>query len=152
MIRIAEAKDIDALLMLCEQVQDLHLQNDSAHFKQFDKEKISNWFIDKLNDPKSNIWVFSDNAIIVGYVLVIDKTKLETEFTKTHNFSEIEHLVVDVNFRGRGIGGELLQQAIQFAKSQNMNVEVSAWAFNTSAQELYKKNRFAERSVRYHLL
>lgn len=152
MLRIAEVKDIDALLMLCKQVQDLHLKNEPAYFKKFDKEKIKTWFMERFDDAKSTIWVFSEGELVVGYALGINKTKPETEFTKQHNFFEVEHLVVDVNFRGRGIGGELLQQAIQFAKSQNMNVEVSAWAFNTSAQELYKKNRFAERSVRYHLL
>jgi ribosomal protein S18 acetylase RimI-like enzyme len=64
------------------------------------------------------------------------------------NIALVNNLVVDERFRRRGLGEELLQQAITHCRLHDV-VELHLWtdANNTQAQRLYERTGFVRRAV-----
>lgn len=60
----------------------------------------------------------------------------------------IEELVVDEPFRGRGLGGSLLDAVVAFGAEKGCaEVSVSTMTTNTAALDLYRKHGFGDEAV-----
>lgn len=60
----------------------------------------------------------------------------------------ITELVVDQNFRGKGIGAQLMDEAVKAAKTRGMDeIEVGTERENTGAQRFYRRCGFDEEFV-----
>ena len=76
-------------------------------------QNIFNSFIDKLNNNHI-ILVIEDNLknCIIGTITILIEQKLIRNFGKV---AHIEDVVIDKDFRGKGIGKLLIQEAIKIA-------------------------------------
>ncbi len=65
-----------------------------------------------------------------------------------HGFGEIG-MLVDRDWRGRGVGSALIQAAIGLARQQGLHkLSLEVFAGNTAAIALYRKCRFLEEGLR----
>lgn len=109
-------------------------------------EKFQEIYKLKLTDENSYYIVAVENEQIVGILTAELQTKLHRE--KKQIF--IEDLVVDEKCRNRGIGKELLQNAINYAKSNDCDiVELTSYIDNEKAHKFYENNGFIKHSYKF---
>lgn len=109
-------------------------------------EKFQEIYKLKLTDENSYYIVAVENEQIVGILTAELQTKLHRE--KKQIF--IEDLVVDENCRNRGIGKELLQNAINYAKNNACDiVELTSYIDNEKAHKFYENNGFIKHSYKF---
>jgi ribosomal protein S18 acetylase RimI-like enzyme len=67
-------------------------------------------------------------------------------------YGHIEDVLVDPDFRGRGLAEALIRHAVEAAREKNLTrVEVNALTTNQPARKLYEKLGFSTDSVAYEL-
>lgn len=109
-------------------------------------EKFNEIYKLKLNDPYSYYIVAIENNKIVGVLTAELQVKLHRENMQCF----VEDLVVDKEYRNRGIGKALLQNAIDYAKSKNCNVvELTTYLNNEKAIKFYEANDFIKHSYKF---
>ena len=85
----------------------------------------------------------------VGYLMAELVPHEETPFTSALTVLHIQHLAVDEDFRGQGIGQALLAEAGQEATRRGCDVlQLACWSFNQAAQAFFTANGFAAYQVR----
>ena len=147
MIRRAGLKDIDGILILLDQIADLHragrpdiFKNEGKKYNKDDIEKI-------LENNMHAVFVAIDNSIeniniINGYCFTQFK-KPSHPVLKDITTLHIGDFCVDENLRGTGIGKMLFGAVLDFAKEQNVyNIDLNVWAFNENAVKFYEKLGF----------
>ena len=83
-----------------------------------------------------------DNQI-AGYVAIQSRVKADKIHEIDYEYAYISDLVVLPEYRGLGYGRALLDEAIEFAKSQKAKlIRISVAAQNTPANKLYEENGF----------
>lgn len=126
-IREAIIDDVKALKKLCSQ-----LGYDAS------EEVIRSNLINLQKKPYSKVYVSSENEYVIGY---ISFEKYETLYIQPG--INITGLVVDTNYRGKGIGSELLKVAEQYANKHNLIfVRANSGIERESAHVFYRKNLY----------
>ncbi|HVP36003.1 MAG TPA: GNAT family N-acetyltransferase [Terriglobales bacterium] len=110
----------------------------------FEIEKAFQNFRVLINDPAHHILLAKDEDGVVGFVnFSVRKTILHPGPSGL-----IDELVVSTSHRGKGIGKNLLQAAIEKCRKLGCcEVEVTTEKSNSRAREFYKKCGFKEDSV-----
>ena len=149
-VRKVNINDFSSVKKLMQSVQDLHNNNRSEIHKDskiFDKEEFSQ----NIN----NIIVAEINNLVVGVVKYLIKEKLENSYTNYRKVLFIDALVVDQNYRKKGIGKILMLEMEKIAKYNNCSsVELNVWAFNENAIKFYEgmgmsvKTMILEKSIK----
>lgn len=133
-VRKVNINDFSSVKRLMQSVQDFHHNNRSEIHKDseiFDKEEFSQ----NIN----NIIVAEINNLVVGVVKYLIKEKLENSYTNYRKVLFIDALVVDQNYRKKGIGKILMLEMEKIAKYNNCSsVELNVWAFNENAIKFYE--------------
>lgn len=93
---------------------------------------------------RQRLWIAEANGEIVGTVAIVENTKEE---------AQLRWLLVSPAARGIGLGKELLQKALAFAKAQGF-CSVVLWTVSslTKAGELYSRNGFRLTKREQHTL
>ncbi|MDA3780393.1 MAG: GNAT family N-acetyltransferase [Bacteroidales bacterium] len=122
----------------------------SGHMSRFNLDKRLNfrfkemyveWIINSLNGKLADVvFVYEVNNIIAGFVTV----------RKQLNVGQIGLISVDSKFQGKGIGTSLIK-ASEFWLNQNkcLSHEVVTQLDNSAACNLYKKNGFIVKNIKY---
>lgn len=135
-IRRFELKDLDEIFDVLNQLYTGKLKY----------EKFNEIYKLKLNDPYSYYIVAIENNQIVGVLTAELQVKLHRENMQCF----VEDLVVDKEYRNRGIGKSLLQNAIDYAKSKNCDVvELTTYLNNEKAIKFYEANDFIKHSYKF---
>lgn len=133
-VRKVNINDFTSVKKLMQNVQDLHHNNRSEIHKDseiFDEEEFSQ----NIN----NIIVAEINNLVVGVVKYLIKGKLENSYTNYRKVLFIDALVVDQDYRKKGIGKILMLEMEKIAKDNNcFSVELNVWAFNENAIKFYE--------------
>ena len=130
-------------------LQRLHAGQHPAIFKPFDKTSSVDFFRDQLLRPGAMTFIGEVASRPVGYLMAELVPHEETGFTRALTALYIQHLAVDEDFRGRGMGRLLLARAGQEATSLGCDVlQLSCWSFNEAAQAFFSANGFAPYQVR----
>ena len=126
MIRLAVEKDASRILSLLELILQLHK---SLYPKRF--ENISSKYnLDDVIDLifSRRIWVYEYDGMVVGYI--IGWAEGDVYF--------VDDLMVDPEYRRRGIGGMLLDYISDMAIRLGCNeIQLDVWLENESAIEFY---------------
>lgn len=62
----------------------------------------------------------------------------------------IDDIVVDKDYRHKGIGKKLYNYVLDKAKKNNIDsIELNVWAFNQSAINFYKSLGMSEKNIKY---
>ena len=139
MIRLAQIKDIPKIGDLLSQVDMVH------HLGRPDIFKIGRKYSDAelkilLQDGNRPILVAVDeDDTVMGYCFCIFRQHIDDSVLTDIKTLYIDDLCVDENLRGRHIGKELYNAAVEFAKANGCyNLTLNVWSCNESAMKFYE--------------
>jgi ribosomal protein S18 acetylase RimI-like enzyme len=146
-IRQCTTSDLDTLQKIAyetfdESFRDMNTTETMEKYlsESFNKEKI----LTELSNPASKFYfLYADNKL-TGY-LKINEAPAQTD---KNNFDsiEIERIYVRKEFKGKGLGKNLMNHAIQLAKEMKKNfIWLGVWEKNLNAIAFYKKMGFREK-------
>lgn len=136
-IRPAELKDIPQLTVLGRQLLDLHVEFDSQYYQLEETfgDLFGTWIKEQISGPfqflfvaeetagNSDINLPSSSPVLTGFISGFIKSLFPWFRTKT--VGHISYLIIDPNYRQKGIGKLLEAQACEWFKSKNISyVEV----------------------------
>lgn len=135
-IRKIESDDLNRVFELLNE-----LYQNKIKFSKFEEiYKI------KLIDKNSYYIVALINNKIIGVLTSEIQLKLHRE--KKQSF--IEDLIVDKEYRNKGVGKELLKDAVNYAKDIDCEViELTSYINNEKAHRFYEKNGFIKHSYKF---
>ena len=148
MIRKAEEKDITKIGDLLSQVDLVH------HSGRPDIFKIGRKYNDAqlkeiLKDKKRPILVsVNEDDEVMGYCFCVFKIQENSNVLTDIKTLYIDDLCVDEKMRGKHIGKELYEAAINFAKENGCyNITLNVWSCNPSAVGFYKACGMNEQKI-----
>jgi ribosomal protein S18 acetylase RimI-like enzyme len=109
-------------------------------------EKFKEIYKLKLNDENSYYIVATEENKIIGILT----SELQVKLHRSKKQSFIEDLIVDKDYRNKGIGKALLQNAVDYAKNNNCEViELTSYIKNENAHRFYENNNFIKHSYKF---
>ncbi len=131
MIRLANKGDLDDINKLLFQVHKVHSDARPDLFKAGTKKYNDKELLEIINDEKRPIFVCVDNDVIIGYAFCIFNDNKNIPSLCNYTSIYIDDLCVDEKYRGKGIGKDLYEFVVDFArKSGCYNVTLNVWADN----------------------
>ena len=139
MIRRAVEKDIPKIIDLLKQVCLVHHNGRPDIFKVGTKYSAEELKV-ILNDESRPILVSVDNSDNVqGYCFCIYQQHLNNSVLTDIKTLYIDDLCVDETLRGKHIGKELYESAVELAKDTGCyNLTLNVWTCNQSALKFYE--------------
>jgi len=130
---IGKREDIPGILALYKQ-----LYESSASFDNFNTEENKAW--DNIENYNIKYFLAKDNNVIIGscYICIIPNLAFNGK-----SIGFIEHVIIDENYRRKGVGRKLMEMAIKYAKDNNCyKVVLQSGNKRIEAHELYEKLGF----------
>ena len=139
MIRLAKEKDIEKIGDLLSQVDLVHHNGRPDIFKIGRKYSDSE-LKELLNDNRRPILVSVDeNDNVMGYCFCILQQHLNNSVLTDIKTLYIDDLCVDKTMRGKHIGKQLYDAAVELAKQYGCyNLTLNVWSCNPSAMKFYE--------------
>lgn len=135
-IRKAKIEDNDRVFELLNE-----LYENKMNYNVF-----SEIYKEKINDKGSYYICAVEDEKIVG--ILISEISVKLHRAKKQSF--IENLIIDKNYRSRGIGKLLLQDAIEYARNQDCEViELTSRILNENAHRFYENNNFEKHAYKF---
>jgi len=139
-IRTAKLEDLEKIILLEEQIFNLHAENRSDWI---DNSKIGfnteNFKSIIENPDKGIIFVAEENNNIIGHcIIVISEIKNHFLMKDMKNIT-IEDLCIEKEYQKKGVGKKLFNEAVNYGRKINANIlELAVWEFNKNAVEFYE--------------
>lgn len=109
-------------------------------------DKFSQIYQLKLSDINSYYIV----AILDNKIVGILTSEIQVKLHRAKKQSFIEDLIVDKEYRNRGIGKALIQNAVDYAKNNDCEViELTSHINNENAHRFYENNNFIKHSYKF---
>ena len=143
-IREATLEDINkGLLEVFIEGYRYHQNGRPDIFEMVSDEELKNDLIQNF-DRLSTI-VILDNDNIVGY--------LSYKIKKHHTGKlDVDQLVILEQYRGKGLGKKLMDEAKKIAKENNCNrIELNCWLFNENALAMYEHIGYNKQRIIYEM-
>ena len=130
-IREATLNDIDkGLLNVFIEGYRYHQNSRPDIFANLTDEELKNDLIQ--NFERLNTIVILDNEKIVGYFSYVIKKRHTGKL-------DVDQLVILEEYRGKGLGKKLMEEAKQIAKENECDrIELNCWLFNENALNMYE--------------
>ena len=146
LIRKIEERDVEAVGRLWYQLSLYHENFARYYAVRPDTEAILGDHVRDLMHRNCIFFVAEAGGRVVGFVsgyIVMRNPQLVVD-----RVGKVDNIFVDDEFRGKGIGTQLLEQLFAYIKSQNVvYIELSCDFANDRALELYKRLGFKEQKV-----
>lgn len=114
----------------------------------FDQDVIRTAFRAGLNAPNCQYWVAEIYAIPIGMISLSWSGNI---FEAAFRVGMIDELVVDENWRGRGIGERLVDVAADFARQRGLAaLELTTAGHRDAAHRFYESRGFSRRETRVY--
>lgn len=147
-IRPAEKSDV-------ERIQELDAQLSETEAEEYDPiidpewtltEEAAGWYRERINQGNGFAEVVEENGQVIGYAVGV--TGSAEVFRTTDTLADLETMYLQPEYRGEGIGTELMEEFKDWAQKQDADrLRVEASAQNTGAIEFYQENGFEDYSV-----
>ncbi len=143
-VRKAELKDTDDLIKLNLQIQDMHAREYPKIFKsEVNRSELRNFIEYIINSESHYIFVYASESVVKGYCWAEHKISKESLFTHQINKVFIQHIGVEENSRGMGIGKRLLGAVEALSDSLNCDhIALDVWSFNVQAVKFFEQYGF----------
>jgi GNAT superfamily N-acetyltransferase len=148
LVRPAELSDVLSILELCAELDHTHREQ---HPELFPPGRLAfrdaAWVERALADPAVGLFVAelkgAGSPGVSGFVRVVDVQTPGAGALASRRFGLVDDLAVATGARRAGLATELLAAAEDWTRKRGLEaMEVTVWAFNLPAQELYEKNGF----------
>ena len=108
------------------------------------KEKYFEKTLEEVKKCNGKILLYKDNDKIIGLIIgIINNDETIRYDFKSPKRGRITELVVDKDYRGKGIGKELLLKMKDYLKSNGCEkIMIAVFGYNESAIRFYKENGF----------
>lgn len=138
-IRDIKPEDFDATKTLFMQLQNLHVTHRPDLYCNINKPYINETYYKSLLEEPDKISLGAEIEEKVVGLCISDIRKTEGENFTPRIYLHIKNLIVDENYRKKGIGKALFNEAIKRAKIRGAEtVDLKVFSFNTDAIEFYK--------------
>lgn len=149
-IRKAEEKDYEAVLIIMNQVQTLHVEMRPDVYKPNDTTITKEEFVSELE--AGLFFVAESDNKIVG-TLGLSKRHVERPTHVTKDILFIDAMAVDEAYRGKGIGHAFFEYLKQYKDKLSCDtIELQVNARNKAAYDMYVKYGFREKSINMELV
>jgi GNAT superfamily N-acetyltransferase len=140
-IETATSSDIEQILELNSKLFEYEASQgfDENLDTEWPKSEEANTEIrERVTSPESCAFLIKENDVAVGYLvgLILEE---ETGRADTR-YAELEHMFIDENFRGKGVGEQLVRKFKEWAKEQGIKrIKVNVSFKNEKAVRFYEK-------------
>jgi GNAT superfamily N-acetyltransferase len=149
-IRPADPGDAPTLAELHPHVHGLHVAARPDFFKEARREDVAAWFREQLARSEVRMWLGEVDAAPAGYTLVYFHERPERPFAHARRWCEIDQIAVAPAGRRRGVARALVEAALKEARRRGIrDIELSSWAFNTAAHEVFLRLGFTPKVIRF---
>ncbi len=150
LIRPAEAADYGSVEAIMKEVQQLHIDWRPDIYKAADPVYSREHFENLIS--RKQLLVAQEDGNVVG-ILTFLYRHVESDKQVTRDVLFVDDLAVKEEYRGRGIGTELLKTARQKVIDEKLDgLELQVNARNQGARRMYEKLGFTEKSINLELL
>ncbi len=153
-IRKAEAKDLERIDDLLEQVLSVHHKGRPDLFKSVGRKYTDKELTEILHDGQKPVLVAVDETdCVVGYVFCLLQQHLDSAILTDIKTLYIDDLCVDESLRGEHVGRKLYQAAEELAKGQGCyNITLNVWSCNPQAAKFYETCGFKPQKIGMEIL
>ncbi len=100
-------------------------------------------FSKKLEDDNTLYLGAFIDSVLVGYIVLEIKRIKNNDILVDNMVLSIESVIVDKDFRGKGIGKKLINKGYDYARENGITeIELTVWEFNEKALKLYLHEGF----------
>lgn len=143
-IRIQETTDYSLLAELNEPVQMLHYSLYPDVFKPYDRSAVETFFVSLFREKEVGAFLAKRNETVMGYVIAIITDLPENPFQHARRYVELDQLLVLEDHRQQGVGKELLDAVVAFAREHGINrIQLNHWTMNAEARSFFNANGFS---------
>ena len=127
-------------------IYDLICQLVDAEYGTISQQSLREIYVNNLNSDEKEIYVAEENDVVVGFISVTYDMRL----SEVGKVAVIDELVVDAKQRSNGIGSQLLDFAINCAKSNSCYyIEVETSQKRIDTHRFYEKSGFVKNGFRF---
>jgi ribosomal protein S18 acetylase RimI-like enzyme len=110
------------------------------------------YILEMIADESIGLFVVEQQDKLLGYLKVMLMYTRDIPILVSRCYAVVDNLVVDPEFRRRGIGWSLMEHAHQWAREKGATeVELNVYEFNQSAMALYRQLGYETISRRMRL-
>lgn len=139
MIRKANENDIPRILELLTQVNDVHAEKRPDFFIKGKQKYTASELKKIIDDEATPVFVCERESTLQGYAFCVMQDLSSCNNLRPDRSLYIDDICVDENYRRSGVGKELYDYVVQYAKDKKcFNVTLNVWDGNASAQRFYE--------------
>ena len=144
-IRKANLKDLKEIQKLNLESFKYYLKHDSTFDMKWPRGSKGRKYF-KLRIKQGSAFVSLVDGVIIGYLIA--GIAEQEDYRKKMKIAELENTFVLKDFRGQGVGWDLMNTFLKWAKLKKANrIRVEASAQNSLAINFYKRNKFKEHNL-----
>lgn len=152
-IRRATKGDKHRIEDLLSQVLEVHHNARPDIFKSGTRKYTADELDQIISDDKRPIFVAEDAGEVLGYAFCVFIRHIDNNILTDIKTLYIDDLCVDEKARGKGIGRELYNYAVAFARENDCyNLTLNVWADNTSALGFYENLGLRKQKIGMELI
>lgn len=149
LIRSANVSDYNSVELIMKEVQQLHIDWRPDIYKPADPVYSKEYFEKLVAEQRLLV---AEEGSVVGLLSFMYR-HVESDKQITRNVIFVDDLAVKQEYRGQGIGSQLLEVIKNKVKSEHLDgLELQVNARNTAARKMYEKLGFTEKSINMELL
>jgi len=141
LIRSAQVHDIQAILVLADQINQQHFEGAPNVFADPNASHDGNeeYWLGLMIEPKGTFIVAEVEGRIVGFVVARITQNLDISFIQSHKVCRVNTIVVDDSVQAKGVGKALMAKITQWATAlQATEMRLEVMEFNEGALGFYE--------------
>ena len=151
LVRPAEIADYDRICELAAQMDRMHREVLPDRFREPDgPNRARDYVASLIADPDTFLVVAAVRGTVSGLINCGLGRSPEVPVKRSRRFLKVRGLVVDEARRRQGVGGALLDAAMNWAKERGAEeVQLSVYEFNDAAAAFYRSRGFVPLDRRF---
>ena len=152
-IRQATVYDAPAIQRLYQELDRYHADLLPGLFRALTEDARPDSLVrDWIEDTDADYLVAEDHDQIIGFLNIRKAAHPQYPMFQRHDFAMIENAVVEKSQTGRGIGTQLFNAAIAWARKRGLaHIQTTVWSANKRTKEFYCGQGFKPLTERLEL-
>lgn len=139
-IRDGLPSDVPPMLTILKEVAQMHERERADIFKESTHHPVEDGLREAMEGGNTKAIVAERDGGMVGVLLLRVRAVEDHPSLRDGKTLWVDDLCVAEEYRGRGIGGALMDAAMELARREGAHrVELNVWAFNEGAIRFYQR-------------